>query len=253
MVEEMKSIEKNRTWEMMELPKGKNAIGLKWVFKTKYTADGSLQKHKYRLVATGYAQQYGVKFEETFSPIARFETVRLVLAQDAQLKWQVYQFDIKSAFLNGDLQEEVYVTQPESFIKEGNETKVSKLKKALYGLKQAPRAWYSMIDGYFQENGYIRSENKPTLYVKKEGNDFIIVCLYVDDIIYSSSFGSLVDNFKSQIMNEFEMSGMVLLHYFLGLDVHQTDDGIFLLQRKYGRDILNKNLACSIASLRLHQ
>ena len=98
----MKSIEKNRTWEMMELPKGKNAIGLKWVFKTKFAADGRLQKHKARLVVRGYAQQHGVDFEEIFSPVARFETVRLVLALVVQLKWPVYQFDVKSVFLNGD-------------------------------------------------------------------------------------------------------------------------------------------------------
>lgn len=177
--------------------------GLKWVFKTKFGADGSIQKHKARLVAKGYAQQHGIDFEETFSPVARFETVRIVLALAAQLQWPVYQLDVKSAFLNGDLQEEVYVTQPEGFMIEGKETKVYKLRKALYGLKQAPRAWYSKIDGYFQRNGCLRSENEPTLYVMKEGkNDFIIICLYVDDIIYTSS--SL---FKSRTMHEFEMSG----------------------------------------------
>ncbi|KAH0711345.1 hypothetical protein KY289_007304 [Solanum tuberosum] len=240
MVEEMKSIEKNGTWEMIELPNGKNAIGLKWVFKTKVAADGSLQKHKAHLMAKGYAQQYGVDFEETFSLVARFETVRLVLALAAQLQWAVYQFDVKSASLNGDLQEEVYVTQLDGFIKEGDETKVYKLKKVLYGLKQAPRARYSKTDGYFHKNGYIRSENEPTLYVKKKGNVFIIVCLYVDDIIYTSSSRFLLEEFKSQMMNEFEMSDMGLLHYFLGLQVHQTEKRIFLSQRKYARDLLNK-------------
>ena len=241
MVEEINTIEKNGTWEMIDLPEGKNAIGLKWVFKTKCTADGSIQKHKARLVAKGYVQQYGVDFEETFSPIARFETVRLVLALAAQMQWPIYQFDVKSAFLNGDLQEEVYVAQPEGFVKKGNETKVYKLKKALYSLKQAPRAWYSKIDGYFQKTGYMRSEKEPTLYLKKKGkNDFIIVCLYVDDIIYTSSSSFLVNEFKSQMMNEFEMSDMGLLHYFLGLEIQQAEDGIFISQRKYARDILSK-------------
>lgn len=139
------------------------------------------------------------------------------------------------------MQEEVYVVQPEGFIKEGSETKVYKLKNALYGLKQAPRAWYGKIDGYFQKNGYMRSENELTLYVKKEGkNNFIIVCLYVDDIIYTSSSTLLVDEFKSQMMNEFEMSDMGLLHYFLGLEVYQAEDGIFISQRKYAKDFLNK-------------
>ncbi|CAL5345664.1 unnamed protein product [Camellia sinensis] len=241
MVEELAAIEKNRTWEMMDLSEGKNAIGLKWVFKTKFGADGSIQKHKARLVAKGYAQQHGIDFEETFSPVARFETVRIIFALAAQLQWPVYQLDVKSAFLNGDLQEEVYVTQPEGFMIEGKETKVYKLRKALYGLKQAPRAWYSKIDGYFQQNGFLRSENEPTLYVKKEGkNDFIIICLYVDDIIYTSSSSSLVAEFKSRMMHEFEMSDMGLLHYFLGLEVQQAEDGIFISQRKYAKDLLNK-------------
>ncbi|KAK9148869.1 hypothetical protein Scep_007626 [Stephania cephalantha] len=223
-----------------DLPEGKNAIGLKWVFKTKFAADGSILKHKARLVAKGYAQQYGIDFEETFSPVARFETVRLILALAAQLQWMVYQFDVKSTFLNGELHEEVYVAQPEGFEK-GNETKVYILRKALYGLKQAPRAWYSKIDGYLQKNGYTRSENEPTLYVKKEGkSDFIIICLYVDDIIYTSSSSSLLNKFKSQMMHEFEMSDMGLLHYFLGLEVSQVEDGVFLSQRKYANDLLNK-------------
>ena len=135
----------------------------------------------------------------------------------------------------------MYVTQPEGFVKESNETKVYKLKKALYGLKQAPRAWYNKIDGYLQQKRYMRSENEPTLYVKKEGkNDFIIIYLYVDDIIYTSSSIFLVNEFKSQMINEFEMLDMCLLHYFLVLEVYQTEDGIFISQRKYASDLLNK-------------
>jgi len=135
----------------------------------------------------------------------------------------------------------VYVTQPEGFVKESNETKVYKLKKALYGLKQAPRSWYNKIDGYLQQKRYMRSENEPTLYVKKEGkNDFIIIYLYVDDIIYTSSSIFLVNEFKSQMINEFEMLDMCLLHYFLVLEVYQTEDGIFISQRKYASDLLNK-------------
>ena len=134
-VEEMQSIEKNGTWEMVDLPNEKNTINLKWVFRTKFTPDGSIQKHKARLVAKGYAQQQGIDFEETFSQVARFETVRTILALAAEFRWPVYQFDVKSEFLNGDLQEEVYVTQPEGFIKKDKETKVYKLRKALYGLK----------------------------------------------------------------------------------------------------------------------
>lgn len=122
----------------------------------------------------------------------------MILALAAQLQWPVYQFDVKSAFLNGDLQEDVYVLQREGFIIEGKETKVYKLRKALYGLRQLPRAWNSKIDGYLQKNGFMKSENEPTLYVKKEGeNDIIIISVYVDDIIFTSTSSSLLSKFKS--------------------------------------------------------
>lgn len=226
---------------MTDLPKEKKTIGLKWIFKTQYHANGTIQKHKARLVAKGYSQQQGIDFEETFSPVARFENVRIVLALAAQLQFHVYQFDVKSAFLNGDLQEEVYVTQLERFVVEGKKAKVYKQKKALYGLKQTPRAWYNKIDGYFCQNGFTRSENVPTLHIKKEGNnDFIIVCLYIDDAIYMSSSDSLVAVFKSNMMKKFEMSNIGLLRYFLGLKVKQGVDGIFILQRKYVVDLFKR-------------
>ena len=116
------------------------------------------------MVAKGYTQQQGIDYEETFSPVARFDTVQLFLALAAQLKWKVYQFDVKSTFLNGELKEEVYVSQPEGFEINGKQEKVYRLRKALYGLKQAPRAWYSKIDAYFQLNGFMRTANEPTLF-----------------------------------------------------------------------------------------
>jgi len=145
--------------------------------------------------------------------------VRTLLALAAQLSWPVYQFDVKSAFLNGDLEEEVYVAQPEGFVVSEQESKVYRLKKALYGLKQAPRAWYSKINSYLQENGFERSKNEPTLYVKKRGKaDFLVMCLYVDDMIYMGSCESLIAEFKSFMMKNIEMTDLGLLHYFLGLE-----------------------------------
>ena len=165
---EMKSIEKNRTWQLVDLPKGKDVIGLKWVNKTKYNEDGSVQKYKARLVAKGYSQQPGVDFNETFAPVVRMETIRTVLALAAQLELQVFQLDVKSAFLNGELEEEVYVKQPQGFEVEGKEGKVYKLHKALYGLKQAPRAWNSKIDAYFLQNGFVKSPSEPSLVCEKK-------------------------------------------------------------------------------------
>ncbi|CAH9081524.1 unnamed protein product [Cuscuta europaea] len=238
---EITSIVKNETWELVSLPQGKNAIGLKWVFRNKYNPDGSISKHKARLVVKGYAQQEGVDYEETFSPVARFETVRVVLALAAQWKLPVYQLDVKSAFLNGELLEEVFVEQPEGFVKKGEERKVYKLKKALYALKQAPRAWYNKIDSFFLSKGFNKSENEPTLYVKKQGtNDFIIVCLYVDDIIYFSSSQYMLESFKRSMKQEFEMTDLGILQYFLGLEIKQGKDGIFLCQKKYAKDLLQR-------------
>ncbi|XP_069148053.1 uncharacterized protein [Solanum lycopersicum] len=161
MEEELLAIQKNQTWDL--------------VFRTEYHADGSIVKQKARLVAKCYSQKQGIDFDETSSPVARFETVITFLALTANLYWPVYQFDVKYVFLNGDLEEEVYVSRPEGFVVNGKEDKVYRLNKALYGLKQAPRAWYFKIDWYFQENGFERSNNEPTLYVKQEGkNDFLV-------------------------------------------------------------------------------
>ena len=241
MKEEIAAIEKNETWELVELPEDKNVIGVKWVFRTKYLADGSIQKHKARLVAKGYAQQHGVDYDDTFSPVARFETVRTLLALAAHMHWCVYQFDVKSAFLNGELVEEVYVSQPEGFIVPGKEEHVYRLKKALYGLKQAPRAWYSKIDSYFVENGFERSKSEPNLYLKRQGkNDLLIICLYVDDMIYMGSSSFLINEFKACMKKKFEMSDLGLLHFFLGLEVKQVEDGVFVSQRKYAVDLLKK-------------
>lgn len=186
MEEEIKMIEKNKTWELVDRPKDKDVIGVKWVYKTKMQPDGSIQKHKARLVAKGYSQQFGVDYNETFAPVARLDTIRALVALAAQYQWKIYQLDVKSAFLNGYLEEEIYVEQPQGFEEKGEEDKVLRLKKALYGLKQAPRAWYSRIDGYFASQGFRRSQSEPTLYIKtQDQNHTLIVSLYVDDLIYT--------------------------------------------------------------------
>lgn len=241
MKEEIKAIERNQTWELVDRPTNHNIIGLKWIYKTKFHADGSIQKHKARLVAKGYAQKEGIDYLETFSPVARFETIRAVIAVAAQMRWPIYQFDVKTAFLNGELKEDVYVTQPEGFVISGQDEKVYKLRKALYGLKQAPRAWYSKLDAYFCQNKFEKSPNEPTLYLKRQGiNETLIVCVYVDDIIYTGSSCSLVEEFKQSMMQNFEMSDLGLLHYFLGLEIKQSADGIFISQVNYAANLLKR-------------
>ena len=171
-------------------------IGVKWVYKTKYNADGKVEKHKARLVAKGFSQQLGIDYNETFAPVARLDTVRMILSIAAQKNWKVYQMDVKSAFLNGILEEEVYIKQPLGYEILGEEHKVYKLKKALYGLKQAPRAWYKRIDSYFVNNGFSKCVYEPTLYIKvsNEG-EILIVCLFVDGLIFTSNMSII--NFKA--------------------------------------------------------
>lgn len=148
------------------------------------------------------------------------ETIRTVLALAAQLQLPVYQLDVKSAFLNGELKEEVYVEQPQGYVIKGKEDKVYRLVKALYGLKQAPRAWNAKIDGYFRKKGFLRSKSEPSLYVKKSGtHDFLIACLYVDDLIYVGTNADMVEDFKNSMKEEFEMTDLGLMKYFLGIQV----------------------------------
>ena len=146
---EIDAIERNETWELTDLPKGMKKIGVKWVFKTKLNENGEVDKCKARLVAKRYAQQHGIDYTEVFAPVARWDTIRMVIASTARHGWNVHQLDVKSVFLYGKLNEAVFVEQPRGYEKKGEEHKVYRLKKALYSLKQAPRAWYNQIETYF--------------------------------------------------------------------------------------------------------
>ncbi|KAL4297638.1 hypothetical protein GQ457_12G007010 [Hibiscus cannabinus] len=241
MDEEIKSIEKNNTWELSELPKGHEAIGVKWIFKKKKNASGEVVRYKARLVVKGYKQKHGIDYDEVFASVARIETIRLIIALAAQKKWKIHQLDVKSAFLNGFLEEEVYIEQPIGYKVKGQENKCLKLKKALYGLKQAPRAWYSRIDKYFQDKGFDRCLHEHALYIKiKDGGDILIVCLYVDDLIFTSNNPSLIEEFKKDMSLVFEMTDVGLMCYYLGLEVEQSEDGIFISQKGYAKEVLKK-------------
>lgn len=238
---EMRSIEKNDTWTLTDLPEGAKAIGVKWVFKTKMNELGEIDKHKARLVAKGYAQEYGVDYSEVFAPVAWLDTVRMVIALAAQKGWSIYQLDVKSDFLHGELNEEVFVEQPEEYVKKDEPHKVYRLKKALYGLKQAPRAWFSRIESYFLKEGFERSHSEQTLFTKtnKKGK-LLIVSLYVDDLIYTGNDVDMINEFKKSMMGEFDMSDLGKMRYFLGIEVLQQNDGIFISQKKYAMDVLKR-------------
>eukprot|EP00253_Pinus_taeda_P022296 PITA_22296 len=240
MDEEMNAIERNKTWDLVDLPKGKKVIGVKWVYKTKCNAEGKIERHKERLVVKGYKQQYGRDYEETFAPVARMETVRAVSSIAAKNKWKVYQMDVKSAFLNGVLNEEVYIEHPLGYERKGQEHKVCRLKKSLYGLKQAPRAWYSRIDFYLLENVFDKCEGEPTVYIKEKDGKILIVVLYVDDVIFTGNDNYLVKNFKTVMKDEIEMTDMGFLRYFLGIEVDQNENGIFISQARYVNEVSGK-------------
>ncbi|GKB92075.1 ribonuclease H-like domain, reverse transcriptase, RNA-dependent DNA polymerase [Tanacetum coccineum] len=172
---ELDSINRNNTWVLTTLPTGHKAIGLKWVFKTKKDANGNIIKHKARLVAKGYIQEHGIDFEEVFAPVARMETIRLLLAIAANNKWEVHHLDVKSAFLHGELKEEVYVTQPEGFTKKGNDGKVYRLIKALYGLRQAPRAWNIKLDNTLKSLDFKKCALEQAIYTKKSKDSLLLV------------------------------------------------------------------------------
>jgi len=143
MNEEMSSLQKNATWDLIDLPPGKRTVGCRWIYTVKYNADGSIERYKARLVAKGYTQTHGIDYTETFAPVAKINTIRVLLSLAANLDWPLRQFDVKNAFLHGNLSEEVYMDPPPGcIVTENQKNKVCKLKKSLYGLKQSPRAWF---------------------------------------------------------------------------------------------------------------
>lgn len=239
MTEEMESIEENKIWSLVSLPQGQRAIGLKWVFKIKRDEHGEIVKHKARLVAKGYVQSHGIDYEEVFAPVARMESVRVVLVVAAHRGWPVHHMDVKTAFLNGDLVEEVYVEQPPGFAVAGQEGKVIKLHKALYGLKQAPRAWNAKLDASLKLLGFTRSECEHGLYTRGAATSRLVVGIYVDDLIIAGESSEQITVFKTE-MKLFRMSDLGLLSFYLGIEVKQGQKGIVLSQAAYVRKLLEK-------------
>ena len=197
-------------------------------------------RNKSRLVGQGYTQIEGVDFDETFAPVARLESIRLLFGMACNLKIKLFQMDVKSAFLNGVLQEEVYVTQPKGFEDPHFPDHVYKLKKALYGLKQAPRAWYDRLTEFLTQAGFQRGGIDKTLFIGENGTDILIIQVYVDDIIFGGTSQSMVDEFVRTMTMEFEMSMVGELSYFLGLQVKQLDDGIIVSQSTYAKNLIKR-------------
>ena len=205
MNEEYCSLLTNDAWDLVPLPKGRKLVTCKWVYKTKYGPDEKVDKHKARIVAKGFSQVEGIDYTQTFSPIAKMNFVCLVLSLATTFKWEVHQMNVKSAFLHGDLHEEIYMEQPIGFI-QTDSSLVCHLKKSLYGLKQAPRAWYAKMDSFLLEFGFSRCHSDNTVYTKKVGKYLIILVLYVDDLILTGSDPNLINHVKSSLKKKFEMT-----------------------------------------------
>ncbi|GJT61331.1 putative ribonuclease H-like domain-containing protein [Tanacetum coccineum] len=240
MQEELLQFEIQKVWILVDLPYGKKAIGTKWVYRNKKDERGVVVRNKARLVAQGHRQEEGIDYDEVFAPVARIEAIRIFLAFASYMGFIVYQMDVKSAFLYGKIDEEVYVSQPPGFLDPKYPKKVYKVVKALYGLHQAPRAWYATLSTFLLKNGYRRGTIDKTLFIKKDKHDIILVQVYVDDIIFGSTKKSWCDEFEALMKSKFQMSSMGELTFFLGLQVKQKADGIFISQDKYVAEILKK-------------
>ncbi|GKB94287.1 retrovirus-related pol polyprotein from transposon TNT 1-94, partial [Tanacetum coccineum] len=233
------TIEPKNIIEAMADHKGKNVIALKWLWKNKCDVENIVVRNKTRLMAKGYKQEEIIDFEESFAPVARLKAVRMFIAYAAHKNITIFQMDVKTAFLNGPLKEEVYVSQPEGFIDPEFPDHVYRLKKALYGLKQAPRAWYDKLSSFLIEHGFTKGIIDPTLFTRLHGEDILLVQVYVDDIILGSTNPDIIlgstnpdfsKRFANLMKNNFEMSMMGKLKFFFGLQVHQSLRGIFISQ-----------------------
>ncbi|GJY76147.1 retrovirus-related pol polyprotein from transposon TNT 1-94 [Tanacetum coccineum] len=240
MQKELNEFERLGVWELIPRPDKVMVITLKWIYKVKLDELGGILKNKARLVARGYRQEEGIDFEESFAPVARLEAIRIFLAFVAHMNMVVYQMDVKTAFLNGNLREEVYVSQPDGFVDPDNPNHVYKLKKALYGLKQASHAWYDMLSSFLISQDFSKGSVDPTLFIRREVKELLLVQIYVDDIIFTASTPDLCDLFAKIMCLKFKMSMMGKISFFLGLQISQNTRGIFINPSKYSLESLKK-------------
>lgn len=229
MNDELESLKKTGTYELTDLPPNKNVIGCKWVYKKKLEKDGI--RYKARLVAQGFSQKYGEDYDEVFAPVARAPTIRLLLSHAGKRKLVVRQFDVKTAFLNGDLKEEIYMRQPTGF-KTGE--KVLRLQKSLYGLKQAARSWNSKLDESLVKLGFKQSEADDCLYIKQNDKDLCFIVCHVDDMLFAATSDAIIDITHQNLSKDFELKDLGHVEEFLGVEIYKTPDDFYEInQSKY--------------------
>jgi hypothetical protein len=240
---EYESLIENETWDLVELPEGRTPIGSKWVFKVKYDSEGGVERFKGRLVAKGFAQKYGVDYQDTYAPVVRFSTIRTLLAFAIQHNMTIHQMDVVTAFLNGSLEEEIYMDQPEGYVQLGQEHLVCRLKKSLYGLKQSPRCWNTTFATFMESVGSRQSTADPCVYIQLEENTVVcIVAVYVDDLIIMTMSEKVMIEIKKVLTRRFRMKDMGPLHYCLGITIEQDRENncIWMHQEQYILQMIKK-------------
>ena len=224
----------------MDLPSGCKALGSKWVFKRKLKPDGSVEKYKARLVVQGFRQKEGLDFFDTYSPVTRITSIRILIAIAALRNLEIHQMDVKTAFLNGDLEEEIYMKQPDGYVVPTQENKVCRLVKSLYGLKQAPKQWHAKFDNVMMSSGFKINECDKCIYFKETPNGYIMVCLYVDDMLIIGSDNNIIKQTKNLLSSKFDMKDLGLADVILGIKITRTSEGIILSQAHYAEKILDR-------------
>ncbi|GJT44397.1 retrovirus-related pol polyprotein from transposon TNT 1-94, partial [Tanacetum coccineum] len=252
MQDELHQFNRVDVWELVPRPDGKNISAAKWIWKNKNDAEDIVIRNKSRLVANGYKQEEGIDFEESFAPVDRLKAVRMFVAFAAHKNIIIFQMDVKIAFLNGLLKEEVYVSQLDGFIDLDFLDHVYRLKKALYGLKQAPRAWYDKLPSFLIKHHFTKGIVDPNLFTRRHEGDMLLVQVYVDDIIFGSTNPDFSKQFANLIKNNFDMSMIGELKFFLGLQVHQSPYDIFISQSQYGIELLKKHGMVDCVSMSTH-
>ena len=215
----MECMYSNLVWTLVEAPKGVKPIGRKWIYKKKRGPDGKVETFKARLVAKGYTQKEGIDYEKTFSPVAIFKSIWILLTIAAKLDYEIWEMDVKTAFLNGNLEEDIYMRQPEGFIAKGQEHMVCKLQRSIYGLKQASRSWNIRFDQAIKIFGFDKNPDEPCVYKRIQGVTVIFLVLYVDDIFLIENDVEVLLDVKDWLKNQFEMKDLGEANYILGIKI----------------------------------
>lgn len=240
MKNELNALKKNEIWDVTSLPIGKRPIGCKWIYKTKRNLNGSINKHKARLLAKGYTQVQGIDYNETFTSVSKMTTFRTILSLATTRGWHTHQMDLQNVFLHGTLDEEIYMTIPQGLghIPYDIKNPICRLKKSLYGLKQTSRVWYNKLSTTLKNLGFKQCKSDYSLFIKKSQSSTTIILAYVDDLLIAGNDIQHVQRIKKHLHGHFNISDLGELKYFLGLEITKTKNGLHVGQHKYALDII---------------